>query len=429
VDPVLFTLPSDAYKITTDDCYTPKWVFDAMGLHFDLDVASPPGGPWHVPATRYYTAQDDGLLQPWDGLVWCNPPYSDYTPWADRFAIHDRAVILGIVLPETLWLPVVFGAADAVAFILCDFVRPDGSKIRLRQKVFVAFRGVGHEPAERLAAADPYGAILYTKGAPAMAEPRLTTRRFGKGGHAYYLDGDKIDGTTSILNALPKQLTQWSSDCAANFAVEHWDELTEQPLTKRLDQIRYAHKDTVSAAALRGQDIHRYGEALVTGEPVQIPEEYLGPTQAYARFLDRWDIHLEAVEAAIVNTVHRYGGRLDLVATIGVRDNVRAMIDLKTGKNIYESVVLQLAAYNHADLWQPDGPGSEQPYKPVDALYVAHILPDDVRMLPVEMRDQDFRQFLYVQQTAHWLDAHGFRGDYPLVGDAARPESDDLLVM
>jgi hypothetical protein len=27
--------------------------------------------------------------------------------------------------------------------------------------VFVAFRGVGTEPAERLAAADPYGAVLY----------------------------------------------------------------------------------------------------------------------------------------------------------------------------------------------------------------------------------------------------------------------------
>ena len=32
---------------------------------------------------------------------------------------------------------------------------------RLRQSIFVAFRGVGVEPAERLAAASPYGAVLY----------------------------------------------------------------------------------------------------------------------------------------------------------------------------------------------------------------------------------------------------------------------------
>jgi hypothetical protein len=60
--------------------YTPRWVFDAMRLSFDLDVAAPVGGPRHVPAMRYYTPDDDGLSQPWDGLVWCNPPYSHFRP-------------------------------------------------------------------------------------------------------------------------------------------------------------------------------------------------------------------------------------------------------------------------------------------------------------------------------------------------------------
>lgn len=157
----LFPLPSDTIAVTSDDCYTPRWVFDAMGLEFDLDVAAPPGGPWHVPAKRYYTAEDDGLTQPWDGLVWCNPPYSSFATWAGRFASHDRMALMGICLPEVRWFPIAFGAADALAFISCDFSRPNGTKVRLRQQVFVAFRGVGTEPAERLAAADPYGAVLY----------------------------------------------------------------------------------------------------------------------------------------------------------------------------------------------------------------------------------------------------------------------------
>ncbi len=157
----LFTLPSDAFAVTSDDCYTPRWVFDAMGLEFDLDVAAPPGGPWHVPAKAYYTAEDDGLAQPWNGLVWCNPPYSNYTPWAERFARHDRMALMGICLPEVRWFPIAFAAADALALISCDFVRPDNSKVRLRQQVFVAFRGVGTKPAVGLAAADPYGAVLY----------------------------------------------------------------------------------------------------------------------------------------------------------------------------------------------------------------------------------------------------------------------------
>jgi hypothetical protein len=157
----LFQLDSDAYQLTRDDCYTPRWVFDAMGLIFDIDVAAPYGGPWYVPARAYFTADDDGLTQPWNGLAWCNPPYSNYAPWADRFARHDRAALMGACVPEVKWLPTVFDAADAIAFISCDFIRPDRKAVRLRQQVFVAFRGVGTEPARRLAAADPYGAALY----------------------------------------------------------------------------------------------------------------------------------------------------------------------------------------------------------------------------------------------------------------------------
>lgn len=159
----LFSLPSDAVAATSDDCYTPRWVFDAMGLRFDLDVAAPVGGPWHVPCDRYYTAADDGLVQPWDGLIWCNPPFSRFMPWAERWAEHSAGAIMGLVQPLNHYLAAVFDAADAVTFVHCEFARPGGGSVRLRQSIFVAFRGVGVEPAERLAAADRFGAVLYGK--------------------------------------------------------------------------------------------------------------------------------------------------------------------------------------------------------------------------------------------------------------------------
>jgi hypothetical protein len=260
--------------------------------------------------------------------------------------------------------------------------------------------------------------------------PRLISRRYGKTGHGYTLDGEKVPGVTTILNALPKELKQWAADCAANHAVEFWDELAQLPVTKRLDRIRYAHKDVVGAAALRGTEIHKLGEKLAHGIAVAVPDEHRGPVEGYARFLDEWDIEPIASEYPVAHTTRRYGGTADLRARIGRLGGVDALIDLKSGKNIYAEVPLQLVGYRNADLWQPDGKDSEAPHTPPDAVFVAHIMPDTTRLLPVGIDgvqlttaqwDLQFRQFLYIQQTYLWLERHGFRGDQPLIGDALNP--------
>jgi hypothetical protein len=160
-DATLFSLPVDAVEVTSDDCYTSRWVFDAMGLRFDLDVAATPAGPHNVPAERWYTATDDGLAQPWSGTVWCNPPYSDFGDWARHWSEHPTGALMGMAASRQWWRSLVFGNADAVWFGRVEFERPGGRKLALWQASFIAFRGVGTEPAERLAAADPYGAVLY----------------------------------------------------------------------------------------------------------------------------------------------------------------------------------------------------------------------------------------------------------------------------
>lgn len=71
---------------------------------------------------------------------------------------------MGGYQPETRWTRTVFTAADAVAFISARFTRPDGSTLKPRHGLFVAFRGVGLEPARALAAADKFGgSVLYGK--------------------------------------------------------------------------------------------------------------------------------------------------------------------------------------------------------------------------------------------------------------------------
>ena len=68
------------------DWYTPPWVFERLGLRFDLDPCQPSGGiPW-IPADTYYDLAIDGLLTPWYGLVWMNPPYGKHTHMAGKNA-------------------------------------------------------------------------------------------------------------------------------------------------------------------------------------------------------------------------------------------------------------------------------------------------------------------------------------------------------
>lgn len=80
--------------VDSDDWYTPAWVFDGLGLTFHLDVAAPDEPVSWIPARRSYTVADDGLTQPWYGVVWCNPPYSSPTAWCKRWAEHADGLIL-----------------------------------------------------------------------------------------------------------------------------------------------------------------------------------------------------------------------------------------------------------------------------------------------------------------------------------------------
>ena len=78
----------------SDDWYTPPYIIEALGLSYDLDPCAPAGGvPW-IPAANHYTEENDGLVQPWVGRVWLNPPYSVPWLWVERLAGHGDGVAL-----------------------------------------------------------------------------------------------------------------------------------------------------------------------------------------------------------------------------------------------------------------------------------------------------------------------------------------------
>jgi hypothetical protein len=118
LEPRLF--PVEQHATTSDDYYTPAWVFERMGIDFDLDVCSPSGGiPW-IPARRFFTMADDGLAQPWEGRVWMNPPYSNCTPWVRRFVDHGHGIAL-LPLAKSGWFTRLWGTSVPMVVIDSGF--------------------------------------------------------------------------------------------------------------------------------------------------------------------------------------------------------------------------------------------------------------------------------------------------------------------
>lgn len=117
----------------SDEWYTPLAILDAIGLTYDLDPCAPqlPAASW-IPAARRYSLPDDGLVLPWAGRVWLNPPYGAATAaWVRRLAAHGDGVALVFARTDTAWFHAVAQTAHALCFLAgrLTFVPADAASV------------------------------------------------------------------------------------------------------------------------------------------------------------------------------------------------------------------------------------------------------------------------------------------------------------
>jgi hypothetical protein len=100
-----------------EEWLTPPMVIKAFGP-FDLDPCAPINRPWPT-ADNHLTIEDDGLKNPWRGLVFCNPPYGPKTgQWLARCAEHNNCIALVFARTETAaFQKFVFPKAESLFFI------------------------------------------------------------------------------------------------------------------------------------------------------------------------------------------------------------------------------------------------------------------------------------------------------------------------
>jgi hypothetical protein len=96
---------------TSDDYYTPAYIFEALNLNFDMDVCAPLGGIAWIPAKKSLSIIDDGLITDWEGLVWMNPPYSAPNDWIYKFVAHNNGLCL-VPTSKANWFKFIWEKAD-----------------------------------------------------------------------------------------------------------------------------------------------------------------------------------------------------------------------------------------------------------------------------------------------------------------------------
>jgi len=219
-------------------------------------------------------------------------------------------------------------------------------------------------------------------------------------GHGYRdANNRKIPGVTTIIgDGVPKKaLIEWGPRVTAEYAIDHWEQLSLMALSERLDKLKGARWEATDAGAKRGTEVHLLAERLIKGEEVEIPEAIAGHVESYVRFLDEWEPQPVLVETPVCSYKHGYSGTLDLIADFPSR-RTRALCDVKTARSgIWGETALQMAAYRYADVIL-----GEEPVPPVDEVLGLHVTAEEVHLIPITAGSEQFRQFLYVQQVARF---------------------------
>lgn len=219
----------------------------------------------------------------------------------------------------------------------------------------------------------------------------------------YTWRNERYWSVTTILQAVPKYaLVPWTAKSVAEYACDNVEVV--QTLLEAGD--REAAVDLLKRATDRYRDkkaelgsaVHLAAEAYALGKPQPPwPLEIRAHMENFAAFLNEYRPKILMAEASVYNRTERYAGTLDLIGDF-LNPKRRLIVDVKTGKNVYPEVALQLAMYRYAEfIGLPDG--SQRAMPAVDGAAVLHLTAEGYDFREVEAGDNIWRSALYVREV------------------------------
>jgi hypothetical protein len=241
-------------------------------------------------------------------------------------------------------------------------------------------------------------------------------------GRFYTWSDQKFYSVTTILNVLSKPgLSSWITKEAVKKSLQLYrdgslgeliDEMGEQAAIAHLSKASNQARDE---SAKLGSRVHDYIEQEIAGLEPEVTPEIKGFADQFELFKEKYSPKFTHSEAQVFNRKAAYAGTLDAICVIG---DETVIIDTKTGKSVYPTVALQLAAYSRAEFLADVNGIDEHRMPEIHSAAVLHLRPRSYHFTEVNISDEIYNAFRYVQQAFLWehqTSKNAFGGEFPTI--------------
>jgi hypothetical protein len=160
-----------------------------------------------------------------------------------------------------------------------------------------------------------------------------------------------------------------------------------------------------------GTAVHAAIERYQVDELPGIYPEKIAPYMVqFEGFLRDHKPRIIANEVTVYNRTVGYAGTLDILAAMpvpdildaGQRSEQLAIVDIKTGKDVYPDSAIQQNAYANGEVWFDTWQQKDVDMPKIEAAYILHVRPTFYSLIPVTLSQANFDVFCNLRDIWEW---------------------------